>query len=90
MPYLKSAFARRFAVTTTAAAWTLAVAASAVAAAQQNFAGSQYLVAEYMRAVPAGPSDAQAPTRQCRRICVKAGKGTPTHEAPCLQWKTVC
>ena len=27
---------------------------------------------------------------RCRRICVKFGRGTPTHPAVCLQWRTVC
>jgi hypothetical protein len=85
----KRTFTRHFAMLATAAS-ALFVATSAIAASQPNSGGSPYVVAEYMRAVPAGPSDASAPARQCKRICVRAGKGTPTHEAPCLQWKTVC
>lgn len=27
---------------------------------------------------------------RCRRICVKFGRGTPTHPAVCRQWRTVC
>gem|GEM_PF-4069820 len=40
----------------------------------------------YMRAVPAGPSGGI----RCRRVCVKSGRGTPTHPPACVQWRIVC
>jgi len=50
-------------------------------------------VAEYMRsAAPSATAGTKQPTTlvPCKRVCIKAGRGTPTHEAPCLEWKTVC
>jgi len=42
--------------------------------------------AEYVRAVPSSSSSAI----RCRRVCVKSGRGTPTHPPACRQWGTVC
>jgi hypothetical protein len=61
-------------------------ASAAMPAPDSNPAQSRYVVAEYMRAVPAGPSAAI----RCRRVCVKSGRGTPTHPPQCLQWRIVC
>jgi hypothetical protein len=44
-------------------------------------AGNRIILAQYMRAVPA---------EACKRVCVKAGRGTDKIPAQCLQWQTVC
>jgi hypothetical protein len=46
---------------------------------------SPTVVAEYLRAVPSAPTGIR-----CHKVCVKFGRGTPTHPAVCLQWRTVC
>ncbi len=67
------------------AAWTLSAAVTTAPAAQ-SVGNSPIVVAEYMRAVPSGPS----PVRHCKRVCVKSEGGTATHEGHCVQWQTVC
>lgn len=64
----------------------LPAAAAMTASAPQSAARPQIIVAEYMRAVPAGPAGAQ----RCQRVCVKTGGATATHPAKCLQWKITC
>jgi uncharacterized membrane-anchored protein len=64
----------------------LAASAAAMAQGQQSSTSSRLVVAEYLRAVPAGPTA----VRHCKRVCVKAGRGTDKVPAQCLQWKTVC
>jgi hypothetical protein len=63
----------------------LALPALAAAADRQDFAGAPIVVAEYMRAVPAGPV-----ATHCTRVCTKTrsmGKAAPPM---CVAWKTVC
>ncbi len=48
--------------------------------------GARIVVAEYMRAVPAGPTDAH----HCARICVKARDMGGKAEPVCVQWQKVC
>jgi hypothetical protein len=68
----------------------LLIAAAAALAAEPGSAGappasSRFVVAEYMRAVPAGPTAVR-----CKRVCVKS-KSEGNRGAPmCLQWRTVC
>lgn len=62
------------------------LAAVAAPAAPSNAASAPIVVAEYMRAVPSGPS----PMRHCKRVCVKSTGGTATHRPHCVQWQTVC
>ncbi len=69
-----------------AALATSLLAAAAAPAAPSNAASTPIVVAQYMRAVPSGPS----PVRHCRRVCVKSEGGTATHEGHCVQWQTVC
>jgi hypothetical protein len=69
----------------TLAVWAVA-ATSATAPASQSAGNSRIVVAEYMRAVPAGPAGAHA----CKKVCIKSGGGTATHPPHCLHWQTVC
>ena len=74
---------------------TFIVGALAVSApfagAQQNTPPAPVIVAENMRAVPSGVSAGTSyRPRPCHRVCVKAGRGSPTHEPPCVQWQVVC
>jgi len=66
----------------------LAVSTLAAFAATPNAksaASSSTAVAEYLRAVPTAPTGIR-----CHKVCVKFGRGTPTHPAICLQWRMVC
>jgi hypothetical protein len=69
----------------TLAVWVLA-ATSATAPASQSAGNSRIVAAEYMRAVPAGPTGARA----CKKVCIKSGDGIATRPPRCLQWQTVC
>ncbi len=62
-----------------------AVLANAAAPASHDPVPSRFATAEYMRAVPARPTGIR-----CRKVCVKFGRGTPTHPPVCLQWRLVC
>lgn len=64
---------------------TPAVLANAAAPASHNPTASRLEMAEYMRAVPSAPTGIR-----CHKVCVKFGRGTPTHPAVCLQWRMVC
>jgi hypothetical protein len=64
---------------------TPAALADRAAAAPHNPRPSWFETAEYMRAVPSGPTGIR-----CRKVCVRFGRGTPTHPAVCLQWRLVC
>jgi len=57
---------------------------AALAAAPAPAAAAQ--TEKYLRAAPSGP----ATTIRCHRVCVKSGRGTPTHPPACLQWRVVC
>lgn len=67
------------------AACLLATAATKAPAAPST-GNTPIVVAEYMRAVPAGPST----VRHCKRVCVKSGGGTATRPPHCRHWQTVC
>ena len=67
-----------FSIAAVLAAGAMLVAAASPAPAAQP--------EKYMRAVPAGPATAI----RCHRVCVKSGRGTPTHPPACLQWRVVC
>jgi hypothetical protein len=71
------------------AVWLLAVSIGGIAAGSQDSMSPQFFVADNTPASLAG-HQSNAPVQKCQRVCVKAGHGTPTHEAPCLQWKIVC
>ncbi len=59
-------------------------AAAATSASEPN---SQLIQAQYLTTVPSGNA---LPARTCKRVCVKAGRGTDKIPAQCLQWQTVC
>ena len=61
-------------------------------AANAGGAGA-FQLAQYMQsAAPPVAGGTQTPKAvgQCKRVCVKAGKGSYRAPPPCLQWKTVC
>jgi hypothetical protein len=68
----------------TAACLIIPLTALAPAMAGGQPASGRIVVAEYMRAVPAGTAN------HCTRVCVKArdmgGKAAPV----CVEWKKVC
>jgi hypothetical protein len=75
-------------------AWMLLAATMAISVpgvraatpqASPNATASPIVVAAYMRAVPSSSS-----AIRCRRVCVKSGRGSPTHPPVCLQWRLVC
>jgi hypothetical protein len=51
----------------------------------QNTNG-QIILAQYLRAVPAGPTDAH----HCVRVCVKARTMGDKAKPVCVAWKKVC
>jgi hypothetical protein len=62
------------------------LAVATMASSDQNvtrapIADGRMILAQYMRVVPA---------EACKRVCVKAGRGTDKIPAQCLQWQTVC
>jgi hypothetical protein len=63
----------------------LAAAAAPAPSGSPGGANVQVAATEYMRAVPARPRGIH-----CHKICVKFGRGTPTHPPICLQWRMVC
>jgi len=64
----------------------LAAAAAATPSDPQNFSSARFMLAQYMRAVPAGPTDAH----HCTRVCVKARSVSDKAEPVCVEWKKVC
>lgn len=69
----------------TLAVSTLAALAATLTPNLESEVSSPTLVAEYLRAVPAGPTGIR-----CHKVCVKFSRATPTHPAVCLQWRMVC
>ena len=65
----------------------LFAAAAASASEPQNSSSSDFIQAQYLTIVPSGSA---LPARTCKRVCVKAGRGTDKIPAQCLQWQTVC
>ena len=64
----------------------LAAAAAATASDPQNSSSARFMLAQYMRVVPAGPTDAQ----HCARVCVKTRSAGDKAEPVCVEWKKVC
>jgi hypothetical protein len=65
----------------------LFAAAAASASEPQNSPSSQLILALYLTTVPSGSA---LPARTCKRVCVKAGRGTDKIPPQCLQWQTIC
>jgi hypothetical protein len=64
----------------------LVASAATLSGSQQPSSGGRLVVAEYMRAVPAGPTD----PHHCARVCVKARDMGGKAEPVCVEWKRVC
>jgi hypothetical protein len=70
----------------------LAVCLGVITASPAGAGNSAFAVAQYLQsAAPPAAAGAHASTAvRCKRVCVKAGRGSERAPAQCLQWKTVC